>query len=143
MKLDQEIVVTCCANAHAGAVAELLQAALPEEASSGAPRFTKERIIRDMGNRLMYIAVLRHQVVGAILLSDKDSEAGRIEALAVTPDYQGFGIGELLVETAEKRAGELGMKALKVLSAPNHVSFFTKYGYVPSAGEAALEKALA
>lgn len=143
MKLDHEIIVTCCANAHAEAVSELLQAAQPEEAFPWAQRFTKESLIREIGHCLIYIAVLRHQVVGAIILTDKASEAVRIEALAVAPGHQGLGIGELLVETAEKRAAELGIARLQVNGAPKYAEFFTKYGYLPSAGKQVLEKALA
>jgi predicted N-acetyltransferase YhbS len=150
MKLDQEIVVTCCASAHAEAVSELLQGALTATgagASSGqaetAAHYSKEQIIRDMAGRLTYVAVQRHRVVGVVILSGTESTGTRIEALCVAPEHQGRGIGELLIETAEKRAGELGITCLGVSGTVTNKEFFTRYGYLAGAQEHMLEKALA
>lgn len=151
MKLDQELVITCCASAHAGAVSELLQgalAALQAEGSSGtaleaAAVYSKERIIRDMTSRLSYVAVSRHQIIGVIILSPNGHGDTVIEALCVAPEHQGQGIGELLMETAERRAGELGIKRLGVAELLRDNGYLQKRGYQVASQELLLEKALA
>lgn len=151
MKLEQDVVVTCCANAHAEAVAELVQEAWRtaglenpgqpvEEAVSS---YSWERIIRDMPERLSYVAVLHHKVVGVVILSQGQSGLSCIEALCVAPEFHGQGIGELLIETAEKRAGELGAKRMSVSGRLVNPGFFRRYGYQAASAQSLLEKALA
>lgn len=143
MRLEQEVVVTCCANAHAEAVAELVQEAWRTAGLENPEEFCWERVIRDMPERLSYVAVLRHKVVGVVMLSQGEAGISCIEALCVAPELHGQGIGELLMETAEKRAGELGAKRMSVSGRLANVGFFRKYGYQAASAQSLLEKALA
>jgi predicted N-acetyltransferase YhbS len=143
MRLEQEVVVTCCANAHAEAVAELVQEAWLTAGLENPSEFSWERVIRDMPERLSYVAVLRHKVVGVVMLSQGEAGISCIEALCVAPELHGQGIGELLIETAEKRAGELGAKRMSVSGRLANVGFFRKYGYQAASAQSLLEKALA
>ncbi|MDF2922134.1 MAG: Acetyltransferase domain [Paenibacillaceae bacterium] len=150
MQLDHDVVVTCCANAHAEAVSQLLQMALTEAlAGEAAGRieaalsaYSKERIIRDMAGRLTYVAVYRHRVIGVILLSPTEEGGTHIEALCVAPEHHNEGIGELLIDTAERRAGELGVKRLGISALAGNAGYFRKHGYLAD-GEQQLSKALA
>lgn len=151
MRLEQNVVVTCCANAHAEAVSELVQEAWRtaglanpgEQVEEAVSAFSWERIIRDMPGRLSYVAVLRHKVVGVVILSQGEAGISCIEALCVAPEFHGQGIGELLIETAEKRAGELGAKRMSVSGRLANAGFFRRYGYQDTSGQSQLEKALA
>jgi predicted N-acetyltransferase YhbS len=143
MRLEQEVVVTCCANAHAEAVAELVQEAWRKAGLENPEEFCWERVIRDMPERLSYVAILRHKVVGVVMLSQGEAGISCIEALCVAPELHGQGIGELLIETAEKRAGELGSKRMSVSGRLANVGFFRKYGYQAASAQSLLEKALA
>lgn len=145
MKLEQDVVVTCCANAHAEAVSELLLEACQsagQSADEAVSAYSLERIIRDMPQRLSYVAVLRHKVVGVVILSQGESGISCIEALCVSPELHGQGIGELLMENAEARAKELGAKRMSVSGQLRNTGFFRKYGYQTTLGQS-LEKALA
>lgn len=148
MKMDQDLVVTCFSSAHAEAVSRLIRESLPEalnaatadELDADAEAYSKESIIRRMNERLAYVAVYRSQIVGAILLGE--AESGReVLALCVAPEHRDSGIGAMLVESAEKRAGELGVKRIQVSPKLKDNGFFRKMGY--DAGAGGLEKALA
>lgn len=143
MRLEQEVVVTCCANAHAEAVAELVQEAWRTAGLENPGAFSWERVIRDMPERLSYVAVLHHKVVGVVMLSQGEAGISCIEALCVAPELHGQGIGELLIETAEKRASELGAKRMSVSGRLANVGFFRRYGYQAASAQSPLEKALA
>ncbi|MDF2935989.1 MAG: Acetyltransferase domain [Paenibacillaceae bacterium] len=137
------MVVTCCANAHAETVSELVQEAWQSAGLENSGEFSWERVIRDMPQRLSYVAILQHKVVGVVILTQGDSGISCIEALCVAPEFHGQGIGELLIETAEKRAGELGAKRMSISGRLANSGFFRRYGYQAAAGQALLEKALA
>ncbi len=149
MKMDHDLVVTCFSSAHAEAVSRLIRESLPEalaaatpaELEEGADAYSKERIIRRMNERLAYVAVYRSQIVGAILL-DQSEEGRRVEALCVAPEHRDSGIGAMLVETAEKRAGELGVKRISVSPKLKDNGFFRKLGYGAAAEQGVLAKAL-
>jgi predicted N-acetyltransferase YhbS len=146
MNMEHDLVVTCFSSAHAEAVSRLIRDSLPEslaeatskELEAGAEAYTKEQLIRHMNERLTYIAVYHHQVVGVIVLDGADT--GReVEVLCVSPDFRDEGVGAMLVETAEKRAGELGVKQISVSPKLKDNGFFRKMGY----GGAVPAKALA
>lgn len=152
MHLEHDLVITCCASAHADAVSQLLQhavaAALTGESSerieAAAAAYSKEQIIRGMTGRLTYVAVSHHKIIGAILVSTSDEQGTFIEALCVEPEHHNQGVGELLIQTAESRAGELGVKRLQVSNQLfASAGFFEKHGYKSVDQLSALSKALA
>lgn len=151
MKLDQELVITCFSSAHAEAVSGLITAGLadamadasPEQLEERKAQFTKEKIIRLMNERMMaYVAVYRNRIIGAILLTAA-GEDQLVEAICVAPEHRDEGIGAMLVETAEKRVGELGGKLIRVSPLLNDTGFFRKLGYGAGQGTAELVKKLA
>jgi putative acetyltransferase len=49
--------------------------------------------------------------------------------LAVLPDYQGQGIGSLLVQHSLKECARLGFKAVVVLGSPK---YYPRFGFIPA-----------
>lgn len=152
MQLEHDLVITCCANAHAEAVSRLLQHAVAnaltgessERIEAAVAAYSKEQIIRGMTVRLTYVAVSHHKIIGVVLVSTSAEQGTYIEALCVEPEHHNQGIGELLIQTAEQRAGELGVKRLQVSDQLfANAGFFRKHGYTPADQSSVLFKALA
>jgi predicted N-acetyltransferase YhbS len=150
MKLDQELVITCFSSAHAEAVSGLIQGSMsealaeasPEQLESCKEQYTKERILRQMNDRMTYVAVFRNRIVGVIVLAASGTDR-LVEAICVLPEHRDEGIGAMLVETAEKRVGELGGKLIRVSPLLKDNGFFRKLGYCACQEDAELAKMLA
>ena len=83
--------------------------------------------------QLSLVAELMGEIVGHILLTKIIIKEGELEhdslALApvsVLPEYQGRGIGGLLINHAHERARELGHKSVILLG---HENYYPKFGY--------------
>lgn len=83
---------------------------------------------------LSLVAEIESEIVGYILLTKiniVDANANRYHALALAPvavlqTFQGKGIGERLIETAHKKAKELGFGSVVLLG---HESYYPRFGY--------------
>ncbi|MEH7348082.1 GNAT family N-acetyltransferase [Gottfriedia acidiceleris] len=100
----------------------------------------------DITNQNIYGIIDNHVVIGAVVLDesqskkyeqidwdDKNGTPVCIHRLAVRPDYQGRGIGKLLLEYVEQLAIQRGYTSIRldVYSTNNEaVGLYTKYGYV-------------
>ena len=106
--------------------------------------------LRGGGSTFSFVAVEGKQLVGHIFFSLVEigqsrgsvEEADRMEdsgflglaPVAVLPDYQGQGIGSLLIRHGLQACERLGFKAVVVLGSPK---FYPRFGFIP-----AKEKAL-
>ncbi len=79
------------------------------------------------------VAELDNRIVGHILLTKLKIKNDRHEfdslALApvsVLPEYQGKGIGEMLIKEAHEKARELGYHSIVLLG---HKKYYPKFGY--------------
>jgi ribosomal protein S18 acetylase RimI-like enzyme len=100
----------------------------------------------DLSNHNLYGIVENHVIIGAVVLDENQSEKYKqidwndkngnpvcIHRLAVSPDYQGRGIGKLLLNYVEHLAIQRGYTSIRldVYSAnEGAVGMYTKYGYV-------------
>lgn len=82
---------------------------------------------------LSIVAEFKNEIVGHILLTKLKIKNGHEEfdslALApvsVLPEYQGKGIGGMLIQEAHKKARELGYKSIVLLG---HEKYYPKFGY--------------
>lgn len=70
------------------------------------------------------VAELHNQIVGVGAVHDDE-----IHHVYVSPDYQGYGIGETLMLQLEAQAREEGIQKMSVHVSPDTVEFFEGMGY--------------
>jgi predicted N-acetyltransferase YhbS len=88
-------------------------------------------------DELDFVAVLNGNIVGNIVYTKgkivTDDGACRevlsFGPLSVVPDYQGRGIGGMLIEHTMARAKELGYNAILIYGDPD---YYSKFGFVPA-----------
>jgi amino-acid N-acetyltransferase len=73
------------------------------------------------------VAVDRDKVIGCVHLDEYAPSLAELRSLAVDPDYQGKGVGRLLVEATEKLATARGYATLFAVS--NDEEFFKRFGF--------------
>ncbi len=72
---------------------------------------------------------LEDKLVGGLILAPINDEDIRLMQVAVSPSYQGEGIGRALVEYAQKRAKEAGFSKIIMHAMLSVVAFYEKMGY--------------
>jgi GNAT superfamily N-acetyltransferase len=88
-----------------------------------------DNLSQDAGDILL-VAYRDFETIGCVILHPIDKDVVRLRAMAVTPEYQGTGIGRLLVKEAERVAREEGFLRI-ILHARVVVSgFYEKLGYL-------------
>lgn len=120
------------------AVFEVIQNAFEnEEYSDHKEQYLVERL-RDSDAfvpELSLVAEVNNEIVGYILLTKiniVDTNANSYDSLALAPvavlqKFQGKGIGSKLIETAHKKAKDLGFSSVVLLG---HESYYPRFGYV-------------
>jgi GNAT superfamily N-acetyltransferase len=79
---------------------------------------------------ILMVAYRDLESIGCVILHPIDKEVVRLRAMAVSPEYQGTGIGRLLVAEAERVARKEGFLRI-ILHARVVVSgFYEKLGYL-------------
>lgn len=85
---------------------------------------------------LSLVALVEDKVVGHILLTKieiRDENQGTaslaLAPVAIQPEYQGQGIGKMLIELAVQKAKDLGYTSIIVLG---HDKYYPKFGFVPT-----------
>lgn len=86
--------------------------------------FTPDLIIKNMGDRTIYVAVEDDKVIGTASL-----KGDTVFTVFVNPDYHGRGIGSKLMDKVEKLAKDKKYKILKVPSGLSSVDFYKHRGY--------------
>lgn len=82
---------------------------------------------------LSMIAEVKNKIVGHILLtklkiknSQSEFDSLALAPVSVLPEYQGKGIGGMLIKQAHKTAKKLGYKSIVLLG---HEKYYPKFGY--------------
>ena len=84
---------------------------------------------------MIFIAVQNEQVIGCVLLTQIDSHTGKLRAMAVAENWQGKGIGRLLVNALEKAAPEVGYNKIVLHARKVAVDFYKKLAYTTTSDE--------
>ena len=70
-----------------------------------------EDMSRDHKN-IIFIAEHGDKIIGCVLLEPKDPETAKLRAMAVYNEWQGKGVGKMLVQALEKYAWQNGYKKI-------------------------------
>ena len=87
-----------------------------------------EDLSRDLVNTI-FIAEQEGHVIGCVLMQEIDIDNVQLRAMAVYDDWQGKGIGRLLVTALEKLAAEQGYKRIELHSRDVAKGFYLSLGY--------------
>ncbi|SNT29745.1 Predicted N-acetyltransferase YhbS [Ekhidna lutea] len=107
----------------------------PEQMTDHKEQFLVDRLRKSDAfiPELSLVAEFENNIVGHILLTKLKIKNGENEfdslALApvsVLPEYQGKGIGGMLIKEAHKRAKELGYQSIVLLG---HEKYYPRFGY--------------
>ncbi|MEW7304381.1 N-acetyltransferase [Elizabethkingia anophelis] len=107
-----------------------------EEMSDHSEQYLVERLRNSEAfiPELSIVAEINQKIAGHILLTkikvvnkeNKESESLALAPVSVLPEYQGKGIGGKLIETAHKKAKELGFGSVILLG---HENYYPRFGY--------------
>ena len=86
--------------------------------------FTPALIVKNMGDRTIYVAVENNHVIGTASL-----KGDKVFTVFVNPDYHGRGVGSKLMDKVEELAKDKKYKILKVPSSLSSVEFYKHRGY--------------
>ena len=76
-----------------------------------------------------YIENEKQEIIACGRLQENDNKIGQIRFMAVSDDYQGKGLGKLIVISLEKSAKELHLKSIELQARDNAVNFYKSCGY--------------
>jgi GNAT superfamily N-acetyltransferase len=85
-----------------------------------------------ISNDRMWVAKIAEEVVGAVRVRDADPDFPLLGRLGVASKYKGFGIGKLLMDTAEHDVQQRGRKGITLTVAEAHPflsKIYAKRGY--------------
>ena len=116
------------------AVSNVIQRAFEkEEMSDHSEQYLVERLRNSEAfiPELSIVAKINQKIAGHILLTkikvvNKESVSLALAPVSVLPEYQGKGIGGKLIETAHKKAKELGFGSVILLG---HENYYPRFGY--------------
>jgi N-acetylglutamate synthase-like GNAT family acetyltransferase len=70
------------------------------------------------------------EVIACGRLQDNGSELGQIRYMAVDVNYQGKGLGKLIVAKLEEEAKRIGLTSIELQARENAVEFYKSQGYI-------------
>jgi ribosomal protein S18 acetylase RimI-like enzyme len=75
-----------------------------EEAFAEAILLSSQEIRKRLEDpkKLVMVAVINNQIVGTLTATFQDNKQVHLQSMGVSPDFQGFGIGRLLLERIER-----------------------------------------
>lgn len=76
-----------------------------------------------------YIENNNGEVIACGRLQENENKIGQIRFMAVSDDYQGKGLGKLIVQHLEKRGHDLKLKTIELQARENAVNFYKSCGY--------------
>jgi GNAT superfamily N-acetyltransferase len=92
-------------------------------------------LLQDLQRMVFYVYRCENKIVGVVAFHVETEQVGRVRWLYILPGYQGQGIGTALITYLERRASEIGIRRLRLLTVEKAswaVSFYTKMGYRPT-----------
>jgi N-acetylglutamate synthase-like GNAT family acetyltransferase len=69
------------------------------------------------------------KVIACGRLQDNGNGLGQIRCMAVDANYQGKGLGKLIVSKLEEEAKEIGLKTIELQARENALEFYKSQGY--------------
>ena len=72
----------------------------------------------------------KRNTIGVCRLQKVDAVTGQIRFMAVHPDFEGKGIGTMLLTKVEDSAKVMGLTQIQLQARENAVPFYSKNGYV-------------
>ena len=118
------------------AVFELIEKAFEKSTlSDHREQFLVQRLRKSIAfvPELSMVAEIENKIVGHILLTklkiknrQDEFDSLALAPVSVLPEYQGKGIGGMLIQEAHKRASQLGHKSIVLLG---HERYYPKFGY--------------
>lgn len=97
----------------------------------GLPKGTEKDDYEVISEHFMAVDEQTGEIIGVVKLYEDEPGLARFSHLAVSENYQGKGIGHLLVDTVEKRAHERGFKKMGTMTRVTAGEVYKKYGYEP------------
>jgi GNAT superfamily N-acetyltransferase len=97
------------------------------------PVLSLAELLRDFDRMTFYAYKTEDRIVGVAALEIEGQVTGRIHWVYIFPEHQRRGIGTALIRHLERRARELGVRRLRlltVLRATWAVNFYEKLGYL-------------
>jgi GNAT superfamily N-acetyltransferase len=91
-----------------------------------------EQLLGNLRRMAFYVCRSEGKIIGVAALDVENEEVGRIRWVYVLSEHQRKGIGTALVTHLERRAREMGLKRMRLLTvggAKWAVSFYQKLGY--------------
>jgi ribosomal protein S18 acetylase RimI-like enzyme len=85
-----------------------------EEAFAHAILLSSDEIRKRLADpkKLVIVAVIKNRIIGTITASFQDDKQVHLQSMGVLPDFQGFGIGHLLLEKIERITREKKYKRI-------------------------------
>jgi GNAT superfamily N-acetyltransferase len=96
-----------------------------DEINFACDSFSPDKVARKIAARDVFVAFSRGALAGTASYGD-----GRLHSLFVDPDYQGQGLGSLLLAHVERHALARGSVRLELLSSITAKRFYGAAGYV-------------
>ncbi len=96
------------------------------------PILTFDELLRYFRVMEFYVYRVENRIVGVSALHVESKNVGRIHWVYILPKYQRRGIGTALIRHIEKRAKELGLRKLKLITPEKAfwaINFYRKLGY--------------
>lgn len=76
-----------------------------------------------------YIENEKQEVIACGRLQENENKVGQIRFMAVSNDYQGKGLGKLIVNSLEKSGKEMNLRTIELQARENAVDFYKSCGY--------------
>ncbi|MBC8492836.1 MAG: GNAT family N-acetyltransferase, partial [Chloroflexi bacterium] len=96
------------------------------------PVLSLEKLLEDFERMTFYVYKSKGRIVGVAALQIGDDEMGRIHWVYILPEHQRRGVGTALMTHLERRAREIGLRRLRLLTVGKAnwaVNFYKKLGY--------------
>ncbi len=75
------------------------------------------------------------RVIACLMLNHKDADKVQLRQMAVYPEYQGKGVGRMLVQAAEQHAKEKGYKTMILHARKTATGFYQSMNYTLTSSE--------
>jgi len=76
-----------------------------------------------------YIENEKNEVIACGRLQENENKVGQIRFMAVSDDYQGKGLGKLILEFLEEEGRKLQLKKIELQARDNALDFYKHCGY--------------